>query len=145
MAAGIPIPPEDAEEIKQKIISLIMDDDALTFYGAVQMLGPRAPKKSILYEWRKDDPEWDKVIVSAQKWADNQVTQLCKHKATEAINAGDGKMIRFWLERKAKDDGFSQRVDVHTNTLRPEKFDPLTDIEASDAYAEMNAGGDKPA
>lgn len=137
--------PEEAEEIKKLIVSLIMDSDALTFWGAVKALGDRAPKKTALYEWRKADEAWNKQIMEAQKYADLDVTHRCKHKAVEAIELGDGKMIRFWLERKGKDDGFSQRVDVHTNTIRPTKFDPQDDSQASDAYAAMNGASDTPA
>lgn len=138
MTSGIAAPLEEMEAFKRKIVELIMDDTALTFLGAVKMLGEKAPKQSTLYKWRSEDKEWDKMINAAQSYAEGLVTQLCKNKLIDAVNEGDGKMIRFWLERKAKDEGFSQRVDLHTTSIRAATFKPENEVDGQDAFAQMN-------
>ena len=64
--------------------------------------------RTTLHRFIKDNPEVQKLISEI----DEGMKDLVEGKMLSAIRKDDGQMIRFYLERKARDRGYGQRQEV---------------------------------
>ena len=110
MVQGVKIKKDEKDEICKKIVELLSSGMGKTFYGVVQEVNRVSITEA--YEWRKEDPEFDKAIDAARRLGTESMIDLAESKLFKNIHEGDMKSVRFFLERKGKIRGYAARTEL---------------------------------
>ena len=129
------VTPDNIDKLEEGFIMGYTDEEACLYAGI---------STSALYRYQEDNPEFRERKALLKK----AVTLQAKQNVTRAINKGDKKLSKWWLERRASDE-FSTKVEnehagkdgnpIQTEVL---KID-ANDQEILDRYFDLHykAGG----
>lgn len=75
--------------------------------------------KDCFYRWLEEKPEFAEAVRAAE----NKARVFVESKLWESIKKGDGTSIRFWLEKRAKEDWKADVPNVETHVHLGKKDD----------------------
>ena len=111
--------------------------------------------RSLAYEWRDADPEWNEKITIAMKISLENGLDFAESKLIENINRGKENSIMFFLKTKGKNRGYIDRIavqgdksadPVQIDVTAAVTTDPATRamFDALNAFASSRASSGKP-
>lgn len=105
---GVARSKEEIEETKQKILDYIAGGIGRTFLGACQVSGVGM---SEAYTWRNEDEEFEKGVAVARRTSMEAAIDLAENKSLSILDNGDPKHVRWFLETRGKNRGYSKRLE----------------------------------
>jgi hypothetical protein len=104
---GVAYSPDETNEIKRNILKTFFEGQNVTFTAACLKVGL---SRTVAYEWRDADPEFDAAIAKAQRMSVNNALDLAENKLMKKIHEEDRKSIFFFLERRGGERGYNPKV-----------------------------------
>lgn len=109
MTQGIAYTPEETEQYKKQIVEYLAESIHGTFSAACHKYGV---SKTIGYEWRTADPEFNKSVDAARHSAKQSGLDMAEGKLMKKINDEDTTSILFYLKTQGKDRGYIERQET---------------------------------
>jgi hypothetical protein len=119
MTSGIAFTPEEMEAYKQKITTLMREGSNVTLSSAIEAT---PVGKSTIYEWMAADEAFKKAIDAARVQSLENGLDLAENQLMLKVQQGDGKSIRYFLDRKGAVRGYNPKV---TNEMTGPGGSPL--------------------
>ena len=136
MTSGVAWSPEEATEIKAKVIEYLKSTPNGTLAAAAQKA---KVGYSTLYDWRAVDADFDKSIDAARKLNHGIGGDLAESKLMGKVNEGDTTSILFYLKTRHKDRGYVERFEQNHGGQENNPIKAKVDVVLSpeDAYKQM--------
>lgn len=144
MTSGIAFTPEEMEQLKKQILSIMIDGTHVPFMAACKGCGV---SKSVAYEWRTADPEFDKAVGAAQRWTKETGLDFAETVLMKKIRKEETAALLFYLKTQGKERGYIEKTVVAGDQENPVQHNhrgrfTLT-FGTEDNDGDDDAGGDK--
>jgi hypothetical protein len=136
MTSGIAYTTEEMEAKKAEIVQILAEGVGTPFYAACQKAGVGI---STAYEWREADETFDRTVIVARKQGYENAVDFAENKLMKLINDEEkrehGKSVRFFLETRGKDRGYSKRAEITGKNGAPLHTPTAPTVQATDEEA----------
>lgn len=111
MTSGVKRSLEEIEDYKAKILEYIQETPGGTFNGACAKF---KVGYSTGFVWKKEDPEWARLIEDARSLAEEVGGDFAEGKLMACIQNGEFPAIKYYLGTKHKHRGYIEKSEQHT-------------------------------
>jgi hypothetical protein len=129
MTQGIAYTPDETERYKKQIVDYIAESIHGTFSVACHKFGV---SKTIGYEWRAEDKEFDKAVNAARNSARQSGLDMAEGRLMKKIGDGDTTSILFYLKTQGKDRGYVEKGILAGDPENPLAPSPINVAVTSD-------------
>lgn len=126
---------DNVDELKSKILDWLKESVGGTFSAACQSV---SISRSLGYQWRQDDPEWDDKVRHAIKQSHANGGDFAESKLFKAIGDGELTAILFYLKTQHKTRGYVERVESNLSGHLALGSLPEQDKALLDEYAKAD-------